>query len=74
MVTIKIREIAEFRLPIGNGKSELFNLVRYRTDDGRSGTVRVPKKGFNQEKAIAAIQLELEKPIDPLVGQEIEVE
>ncbi len=74
MVTIKIREVVEFRLPIGSGKSQLFNLIRFGTDDGRAGTVRVPKDDFTEEKAIEAIQAELAKEVDPLVGQEIEVE
>lgn len=74
MVKIKIREKVEFRLPIGGGESKLFELVRYGTDDGRSGTVRIPKDEFSDEAVIEAIQADLAKPIDPIIGKEIEVE
>lgn len=74
MVKIKIREVVDFRLPIGNGKSQLFKLIRFGTDDGRAGTVRVPEEEFTEETAIEAIQAELAKEVDPLVGAEIEVE
>lgn len=71
---IKIREVVEFLLPTGGGESQRFFMIRYRTDDGRAGVVRVPKEEFTEEKAIEAIQAELAKEIDPFVGKEIEVE